>query len=524
MPCGGTDPVWGREPSGRRFLTALPGKTADMRRTALLLLAALALLISGCSGDDGDEQRELAALAPVARDVTTQPDRDQTETERKLAALDPCLLFDAAVARKVGDPMDSRRYDSTHACRIGTSSTTTVKLAVALSDGARFYQGRHDAAGAVSYRTTSTKKYCTVSLPVTQSLAVEFNSWERRCTDTVAYAEAGARLLRTAPDRLLRPRDAGRFTACELLAPAVPERLQVDAGNWGQYSLDECTASTDGSMTATKARLFLDISDAEPREQNKIDGQCWTGFELPHARVPLDSALATNATLVTDTCAGTRRMIARVVAAARRTPPQVDPTGLLYDWSDDTTADLSSTGACADILDAAALECTPARPADVPADAADLLEQAEADPDVLCAAAAPLVRAWYGDTLAPATVLTATRAQQVEGAPLTECAFGEPTHSLHITVLASTQQQLLSEDEEISGHPATTSTSGDVEGVSPMRRFSIGWRTGKPGVLSVTVLATPTRAEGNWQGIEIDRTPVDEADGFVADLVEQLLD
>ncbi len=503
-----------------------------MTRRLLALLSCLLLTaLAACSGDE-ESPRELTAQTPVARDVPTNPDRDAATVEGNLTSVDPCRLFTAAAASEAGDRLATRRPNDAFSCRIGTFRTTVIQLGTEFDDLNRYYQGRHEAAGAVSYRSTTSQRDCAVSLPVSQELAIEVRSYDRACASTVGYAEAAARVLRERPASVERAEDdTNRFTACGLLAAAA-DSSESAVSPYG-YSPSDCALTSEDT---NGVRLVLDrdgptVDEADARDVDgvratldRVEEQCWLQWDLPGSVAAVDGSVLT-ARLMTDTCDQARRLLPKVDAAARRTPPAGSPEGLLHDWNDGATDDLATTGACVDIVNAAALQCAPAREAAVPDDPMDLIEQGEADPDVLCAAVTPIVRKHLGNQLTPATTLAAAPRSQDE-AVATECSFGEPTHAVHVSVQVSTSRPHLSEYgeyDEVAGHPAELIESAGVKGTVPMKRFWIAHQVGQPGGLMVQVSVTPPRAEGNWQGIEVDPSPVDAANELAADLTRTLL-
>lgn len=515
------------------------GRGTTARAAALLATVLVTGVLGACSSDD-PEARQLQRLPPVERDVETNPDRDAEAVLAAVTSVDPCLLLTDEAAVEVGDHPTTRRRQDPFSCRIGTVRTTVAEVVTGFGERARYHLGRHDAAGAVSYRGSTTRRDCAVHLPVSHDVALELRSWERPCADTITYAEAAAEVLQRRPGSVARGVDAPPpFSACELLSAVATEQSRLGSING---TLSGCSLSAGGSVTSTEARLILDhgtSTAARPGAHqvggttvttDEVEGQCWLRWDLPGARDA--NGRVPTARLVTDTCTEARDLLAKVEPAARRPRPDAAPDGLLYPWSA-AVDDVPSVGACVDVLDAVALECTPANPADVPADPEDLLEWAEADPDVLCTAAAPIVREHLGDELRAATSLAAPRSlrtpsSQVDATtePATQCVFGEPTHAVHVTVRASTSQPYLTEHSEhvdLAGHPAVVAEARDPEGVVPFVRHAIGLGLDRPGGLRVEVQATPTREEGNWQGIAVDTTPVDEAEALAADLARTLL-
>ncbi|WP_157551327.1 hypothetical protein [Nocardioides jensenii] len=497
------------------------------RRIAVLVTVLAALLLSGCSGDD--EEEPLEALTPAERTVQTNPDRNADEVAERAGAIDPCALL-RAVHPAGGVSRDAfPRADSPHSCWM-TNSSVRADVFTPLSEFERFRYAREELAGVVSYRTGLQDGRCLIHLPISHDHAISFSGLAS-CATVTTYAEGAAEFLQSTPAKATRPPGINRISACGLLdhAGRVTGSQQLTT----KYTvLDEC------GDEATGADFELEYEDDVVRDWQtthtfgattvrvqKTKERCYLKWTIGEADVTVREGHDLAGFITTVSCKKGLALAKALIPAAREvTSPDRDPVGLLYAWDE---ADTSAVGACSNIADQADLQCSPAEDADVPTNRRDLIMRAEADPDVLCAAATPLVQEHYGEALTPTTALAPSTPLLVAAKDPTEdatqCAFGTPSHALEISVAVFTGATSKGDaDEEFDGRPARVSDD-EVSRSYVVARDELG----EPGFLLVEVRTLPSR----WREIH-DAYPSPEpvaarhladADALVVDLAGALL-
>lgn len=500
-------------------------------RVAVAAAAAvvLALLVTGCSDDDQEES--LSALTPVDRSVQTSPDRDADEVREKAAAVDPCALLRSVHPSGDASPDTSLRADTPHSCRLSDDSVR-VDVFTAVSENERHRLARLELAGAVSYRADLRRGRCLVHLPISHRRAISF-SGPASCATVTAYAEGAAELLDARPRRASRSPGINRVPACDLVERAG--RRPGAATTSTTYSvLDRCDVESSG------ASLELEYEDQDVhgwQTTRVVDGttvrmqettdRCYLAWPVGEPDVTVREGDRLTGFVTSTTCRKGIALAKELVPAARRAESSDrGAADLLYGWDQPDTA---ATGACADIADQASLECSPAGDAEVPDARVDLIEHAEADPDVLCAAAAPVVREHYGDTFTAATTLTPRGTLIGTDAPddTTRCAFGSPDHTFEVSIVLSTAHLRLTADDEVAGHPARVHPV-EVRGSTATASYAVARdEPGQPGFLVVELTAWPERGTGipqvSGRSIKPDLTRIEAADPFVADLADALL-
>lgn len=485
----------------------------------LALVVAASLLLSGCSG--GDEEEPLEALPLVERSVQTNADRDADEVLEKAGAIDPCALLRAGHPAG-GVSRDSvPRADSPHSCWMSDSSVK-ADVFTSVSEQERHRLDRQELAGVVSYRADLDDGGCLVHLPISHDHAISF-SGGARCATVTKYAAAAAELLQAYAGRTSRPRGIQQVSACALLEAA---------GRSGQPAmvthytlLDSCDDQASGDSFALKYR---DTAVRDYQTTHAVAGttvrangstsNCYLEWTVGKPDVTVIEGDQLVGFVTSASCRkGLRLARAMIPTITGATSSGGDPTDLLYAWDE---ADTSAVGTCADVVGGADLACAPAAAADVPDTPRDLIMKAEADPDVLCAAAAPTVRDHYGEAMAAVTRLaapitfTSVNGDLREGA--TQCAFGSPAHTVEITVTVSTTTPRISNNDEIAGHPAA------VDDYDTSRSYVVARDAmDEPGFLVADVRVWSPRGSG--PRVTADRAPLEAGDDFVADLADALL-
>lgn len=489
-------------------------------------LVSILLLLSGCSGDGGKEE-SLTALAPVDRTVQTNPNRNPEVVAEKAAAIDPCSLLQAA------DPADGvsartvAQADGPHECSM-TDNSVRVEVYTASSEHERHLMARERSSGAATYRTELDKGRCLVDLPISHDRSISF-SGSAPCATVTTYAAAAAEVMQQEPRTVTRPQGLQRVSACDLVRQAKLKSAPPESASTSTL-LDQCVVEGSGSTLkfiyrGAEARGYETAHQVAGTTvlTNPSENSCFLRWPLTEADVSVREGDVLNALVSASTCKQALGFANALVPAANRVPsPDREPVDLLYAWGE---PDTSAVGACADIDDQAELECTPAEDADVPDDRRELIRKAEADPNVLCAAAAPVVRRHYDDSLAGTTTLvphgSVGRVWVEHPESATRCAFGESNHELEISIMPSTGTPRITGEEEVSGHP-THIAAGNGSRSYLVARDEMG----EPGFLTVEVQVRSTRgdlAPGSGRIAKLDTEALKTSDDFVADLAETLL-
>ncbi|KQY56393.1 MULTISPECIES: hypothetical protein [unclassified Nocardioides] len=499
------------------------------RRHISTLVAVLAvLLLSGCFGDD--EEEALSALPRVERAAQTNPDRNAVEVAEKAAALDPCALLRAA------DPAGARttgavpQADKPHSCWMSDSSVK-ADVYTLLSETQRHRLARRDLAGTVSYRADLDSGQCLVHLPISHTRAISFSGLAP-CATVTAYAEAAAGLLQGHPARATRPRGLQRAATCDLIERAGRTPVPYE-GATNYTVLDRCQDKESGADLELRYRS-TDVQDYQTTHEvagttvraNGDSTGCYLEWTLGEADVAVRDGDKLVAFVTAESCQRGLTFARALIPTATKVPsPDRDPVDLLHAWDE---ADTSAVGACVDIQDQAELECAPTEDADVPDNRRDLIMEAEADPNVLCAAATPVVREHFGDsftgvtTVAPPNSLVLAADDARDGT--TQCSFADPTHTLEISVVITTDSTVKFRDgDELGGHPAHVNRDEDARSYVVARDAM-----GEPGLLAVDLRVWPARGSGIYRTSSgapapADRKPLEAADAFVSDLARTLL-
>lgn len=498
-----------------------------MTRLRLPVVAALALtlLFSSCSADD--EEEPLEARTPVARDVQTNPDRDPATVSERAAAVDPCALL---AAESTTDAVPEGT--GPHSCWLSDSSVRADVL-TSIDDVERHRMARIEVGGAVAYRAMVGEGKCEIHLPVSHQRAISFSGLGT-CASTTSYAGAAARLLQENPDAVTRPRGLARVSTCELAEGAGLATLPWTSSS--NYSiLDRC--DIDGPVDLqleyddTVVRDYQtarQVAGTTVRTQQTADS-CYVHFPLAPADIAVRDGDMLSAWVTTSKCAKGLAVARKLIVAAQdaRTPGRA-PIDLLYAWDESDTA---AVGACVDFSDRTDLDCSPAEDADVPDDHRELIMEAEADPDVLCAAATPVVREHYGETFAAVTALASpttlggTGADDRDGA--TQCAFATPDHTFEISIVVSTAASNVDAEDDVAGHPAVIQPVEPASSTATTSYVVARDEADQPGFLAVALQAWPARGTGIYRGsgetAKPDLSRISAADDFVADLTEALL-
>lgn len=502
------------------------GKHPFMSRRLLAVAASAALLLSACSGN---EEEPLTQLPKVERSAEANPDRDAHVVADKAAAVDPCALLRAADSAKSGAPRTSTSADRPHSCwTVGGSAKADVWSRVSEAD--RFSMARLELSSAVAYRERSEDGRCLIHLPVSHNYAISF-SGTAKCAVVTAHAKAAARLLRDHPEQATRPVGLQRVSACQMIKRAGGTPQTYTGGS--HYSrLDECldeSSATTLILEYDDGELYdyqtpHDVAGTEVRVQESRDGdRCFLHWTLGEADVSVSETNDKHAVwAIAKNCKKGLEFAEKVIRTASAVKsPRRDPVGLLYSTDE---PDTSAVGACADVVEGTE-QCLAAEEAQVPDDPRERIMEAEADPNVLCAAATTAVREQFGDSLSAVTVPASSLAligpEDGTGPGPTECVFGQPDHAVEISVRVSTGTPGGTKDGSVGGRAARIDERGDSR-LWVIARGSLQ----DPGFVAVEVRVRHPRGTQppRWTGQFPEGSPVTEPLEKSEALVEALAD
>ncbi|WP_235738560.1 hypothetical protein [Nocardioides alcanivorans] len=338
--------------------------------------------------------------------------------------------------------------------------------------------------GKTAYRRTDPGS-CRVWLPVTQTFAVRLQS-DDACPTLHPYAEAAVELLTNRPDDAVNAEPSDRFIACSLLALALddPSVAAVEE----LESLDICSTPTGGKFEVEyepRPAMGREIAGT-PVAVHRDGDSCSVGWVLSSAPIRTPSAptsVMTGTVTSWDGCEAAEELAGQVIGTTgteRLRAPDVSAVrGLLYVAAESDTA---AVGACREIEDPESHVCLPAGRAEAPGAGRELIREGEADPDLVCAAAGPIVREQLGTPWRPVTqtVLPATTPEEIAEAP-TQCTF--VGNDGEVFEVALSTKPLGASDSELAGHSAST----DVDLLLGRAGYVVAWHGAEePGTLTIT--------------------------------------
>jgi len=529
------------------------------KKSLAALLTALTALVTACTPDGGKPAP--AQPSPAQRSVPAgNPDRDQAEVRRRLAAVDPCALLDPRVTAGFGrrpqlvssTPSDCRLQDDGVQAVIYRNSSASQ----------RHWQERIELGNVVAYRSSRSTGRCTISLPVDFEHAItlaqdSLSAYD--CTQPEAYAKSIAPRLRDDPASFARKDPRPGVAVCDVLTSALgelPPGQSVAPRKAFDSSLSECGVWRDATASLgapVYARKALTLAYRQPLAQMRTGGGwqddevrkiagtdvlfwkdsgagCTLLWDAWPEQTPVADRVVQAQAEAAD-CDGAVSLAEKLVPAlAKATPQAPAKTSLVYAAAE---PDVAGIGACTHVQDQDLRKCAPATDAAAPSDQRLLISQGAADPNALCAAAAPIVRRLAGTSLEPATA-TPPGGELLNASilPLT-CEFVEPTHSLVVRVgalpkLPLDSKQLLTrtaKDTEFAGHAAKTASGEALRGAPDTRRTALVADTtaDKPGLLLIEMSAFPDRGQGTGTTSPAARERLNGFDDLATTLTRELL-
>jgi len=482
-------------------------------RTLVGLLAAL-IALTGCSGSTDDSAPTPSTVTPLPapdRDTAPVPDRDVDAVSASLAMLDPCALLVAAGAR---DPQSH----GINQCQAGPLE---VQLNRSLDASIRYRLLREEVAGHVVYLAPGAD--CHAWLPVTQARAIRIGG-SASCDRVRRAAETLVDIVANRPRSVVRPPSRNRQPTCAPWRLAYPRAEISPVSN--DVVGDQCHAELDGRSLGIVEFPTWHVSQSDDQSfhldgveifANDVSTGCWYEWPAWASDLPTDDGEPILAHLRREApCSADDPVLARMVTAVRESRAVDAPVeGLLYPWGSDDTA---ATGAC---RDTDAPECLPAATVEAPSDPADLIAMGEVRPDVLCAAAAPLVEEHFGPGFAAVTA-TDNLSGSDEGSHDRRCLFVEERHGLEIEVRTDTEP-LGAGDSEVAGHPAIT-TVDSATSIQATRAWAVAWQdVDEPGSLHISVRAQLARGDSTDRDPRADVSRLDPAEAFATAMVTTLL-
>lgn len=535
------------------------------KKSLAALLAALTVLVTACTPDGGKPGP--AQPSPTQRSVPAgNPDRDQAEVRRRLAAVDPCALLDPRITAGFG--LRPQLVSSTPSdCRVQDDGVQAVIYRNS-SASQRHWQDRIELGGVVAYRSSRSTGRCTISLPVDFEHAItlaqdSLSAYD--CTQPEAYAKSIAPRLRDDPASFARKDSRPGVAVCDVLATALgelPPGESVAPRKTFDSNLSECgvwrdaAASLGGPVYARKAltlayrqplaqmRTGGGWQDDEVRKIAGTDVLFWkdsgAGCTLLWDAWPEQTPVAdrvVQAQAEAADCDGAVSLAEKLIPAlAKATPQAPGKSSLVYAASE---PDVAGIGACAHVQDQDLRKCAPATDAAAPSDQRQTVAHGAADANTLCTAAAPTVRKLAGSGLEPVTVVSQGSGGLNASVLPVLCEFVEPTHSLVVRVgavaaLPLNSKLLLTEtryakDTELAGHAAKTASGEALRGAPDTRRTALVADTtaDKPGLLLIEMSAFPDRGQGTGTGTGTTSPAVSERlngfDDLATTLTRELL-
>lgn len=500
--------------------------------TAVLLGGGIACSGDGSSSNDSPEPRERIDYA----NVEIPEDRADDAVDSALGSIDPCALIDPSgvgVKYLAGGDVEA---GSPHKCRVSNGAVeVSVQIGAAFSAEERYNAKPETLGGAKAYVVrTDNLGLCQVALPVDFTHSIMFvgsYSWADNrdaCDNAKAFAAAGAKRL-DEPDDVAHAKGPANQTACDILRPAVEvtEGTELRSGWDFGTGVDQCglwekVSDAGFQPSAPEVGLSVEYRDSIPdyyKPAGTVGGRELRTFECKMSWNERGAHSANGSANVVfsvsaPSCKKAKRAvgdIAEVIDEGRVRKPAEPQRQVLYAPDE---PDVAAAGACVDVLDSVATDCRPYQETDAPADGAETIEAASADPNVNCAIAAEAVEVHFGANLRP---VTAEHGIGSLDTPARMCGFVEESHATQLWIGVSSEPMSESTETEIAGHPAhdeTTASEGE-------RTISVALDDeGESGYLYGEILVRPERADRNLDDPPFDKAPMRKLDEAMTDIAE----
>lgn len=516
-------------------------------RLPVLAASVTLVLVGACSADagsDADNEREQAPTVEYESGVTTPHDRDPEAVDAALARLDPCALIDPAGADVKGYPKSSEvEVRSPHSCEVTNPDQDEVTLTsgVEFETAERFSKELTSLGGAKAYVLASptNSTFCQVALPVsfTHSIEVRATNYgvgSDACADAKGFAALAAERL-GHPERLELPSGPARWSACDILRPAVnPKRNAELRFGWDfTTGMDQCGvwAKSGGSLgsglelepTAPTSDLSIwyessefDYDDyygtvAGRRLDGYDSGQCTLDWDEREAPAAVAGGLVLRFEVSASSCKKAKRLVAEIakVLDGKRVTTAADPQRPVLYAPDES--DVGAPGGCVDLAEYATADCKVFVDADVPDDSEELVRAASDEPGVSCAIAEEAVQAHFGEEMSP---ITAAHGVDVTSQPARMCGFTEPSHSRQVWIDVSPDPLPYEPTSEIDGHDAYD----DMVSSEGTRQL---WVDVDAGYLYGEVRVTPDRSTGMYSDSPVNEKPLDKLDEAMTEIVAE---
>ncbi len=422
--------------------------------TAIIVPVTLSGGEEASGSRDGDAPVDTRTSVPKETQTPEPEDRDPAAVAVALRQLDPCKLFDLAVAKKRQRPNVATIPSGPHSCFLAPSADYDgihgggIELSVgALSDQLFRYNGAPIAlAGAKAYeyaRTDDLASSCRLAIPMSSTLAVELYYQEREkadlCPTARQYAEGTVGKLRD-PDALAYTDTSLPFSAwdgCSLLRAALGEA----AADYEDYQPDSHGDPFGGCSAANKDRengydpVSIQVSyddDAEViGKARTIAGKtvavedrskdCSARWNHGPTGVANELWAVTPVSMSAKDCDTLVPLVEKVIGLAG-TKPQDDAAPqrpLLYGLDENDTA---SRGACVDLAISGGVEdCEPYQEVPVLRGGDAIMAASDANRHLQCAVFADAVADKFGTEFVAVTWGE-------------HCFFVDPAHTVEIQV------------------------------------------------------------------------------------------
>lgn len=407
------------------------------------------LVLAGCSAEGPPPSDE--PLPKVVYPKAAVPkDRDERAVLAALRQVDACAFVDPAPEVVPGFAPDRKpRASGPFTCAIeGDAGTVQVKIAK-FDDEDRYRLPLRLVGGAKAYvRTTIGGTTCTVSLPVSFSLAIQVSTFTEPPADPCAGPLGFAQVAVTSLANPDVTAVTASWDACTVLT------LAAGGGKFapGLFGIEDCVATGEGPSLhfgygwSPERNTTFDMvggKRAAITDGTALGPACSVSWRHGSARstYPAGSPELWASVNVVD-CARAKALAEQVMTVIAAPPPaDVAPQRpVLYGSGE---ADVPAPGACAYWTKPE--NCQPYVDVPVPAGAREIVRGADADLNVDCALAREAVAKNFGEQLKPVTVADLG------------CEFIEPTRLFRISVSTNPTPLRKPDDDErettIAGHP-----------------------------------------------------------------------
>ncbi|GAB1515555.1 hypothetical protein JCM33774_75980 [Actinophytocola sp. KF-1] len=405
---------------------------------ALVVATAIVVPIALSGGDEASGSGDTAAPAETSMPEETRTpkpeDRDPAAVTVALRRLDPCKLFDLAVARKRQRPNVVTIPSGPHSCFLAPDADYTgggggIELSVGtLSDQFFRYDGAPFAlAGAKAYEYSSigdSGSSCRVVIPVSSDRAIELYYMELGeadlCPTVRQYAAGTVGKLRN-PDALANTDTSRPFSAwdgCSLLRTA----LGATAGDYvyephshGDHFGGCNAANKDRANGYHPANIQVSYDDtAEVTGKTRTIGgktvavtdrskDCSAHWDHGPTGVANKLWAVTPVAMSAKDCDTLVALVEKVIALAGTKPADdaAPQRPLLYGPDENDTA---SKGACVDLaISGGVADCEPYQEVPVPRGTDAIMAASEVNRNLQCAVFADAVADKFGAEFVPVT-------------------------------------------------------------------------------------------------------------------------